>query len=126
MQRPLHFCLIDEVDSILIDEARTPLIISAPSQTPSNMYLRFAQIARTLGESVDYNVDEKMKVATLTEQGIEKVERALGVSNLYDNDGVRLVHHMEQALRAEVLYKLDREYVVRNGEIIIVDELLGG
>ncbi len=125
VQRPLHFCLIDEVDSILIDEARTPLIISAPSQTPSNMYARFAQIARGLAENMDYNVDEKMKAVTLTEAGIEKVERALGIASLYESDGIRLVHHMEQALRAEVLYKLDREYVVRNGEIVIVDEFTG-
>ncbi len=125
VQRPLHFCLIDEVDSILIDEARTPLIISAPSQTPSNMYARFAQIARGLAETADYNVDEKMKAATLTEAGIEHVEHALGIASLYESDGVRLVHHMEQALRAEVLYKLDREYVVRHGEIVIVDEFTG-
>jgi len=109
----------------LIDEARTPLIISAPSQTPSNMYARFAQIARGLAETADYNVDEKMKAATLTEAGIEHVEHALGIASLYESDGVRLVHHMEQALRAEVLYKLDREYVVRHGEIVIVDEFTG-
>lgn len=125
VQRELNFCLIDEVDSILIDEARTPLIISAPSQTSSAMYQQFAQVVRTLVENEDYNIDEKMKVSTLTEKGIEKVESALGLKDLYAEGGVRLVHHVEQALRAEVLYKRDKEYVVKEGEIVIVDEFTG-
>ncbi|HBU28270.1 TPA: preprotein translocase subunit SecA [Candidatus Uhrbacteria bacterium] len=125
VQRPLYYCLIDEVDSILIDEARTPLIISAPSQTSSAMYQQFAQIARLLQVNTDYNIDEKMKVSTLTEVGIEKVEKSLGLENLYADGGVHLVHHLEQALRAEVLYKRDKEYVVREGEIVIVDEFTG-
>ena len=125
VQRELSYCLIDEVDSILIDEARTPLIISAPSQTSSSMYQQFATVVRTLKENDDYNIDEKMKVATLTEAGINKVERALGMDNLYTDGGVQLVHHLEQALRAEVLYKRDKEYVVKEGEIVIVDEFTG-
>ena len=125
VQRDLHFCLIDEVDSILIDEARTPLIISAPSQTPSSMYEQFASVVRVLKENDDYNVDEKMKVATLTEEGINKIEASLGVDNLYAEGGVRMVHLVEQALRAEVLYKRDKEYVVKEGEIVIVDEFTG-
>ena len=125
VQRELNFCIIDEVDSILIDESRTPLIISAPSQTPSEMYKQFSMIARTLKENDHYNIDEKMKVATLTQEGIDRVEKALNIDDLYGEGGVRLVHHMEQALRAEVLYKTDREYVVREGEIVIVDEFTG-
>ncbi len=125
VQRELNFCLIDEVDSILIDEARTPLIISAPSQTSSAMYKQFAMVVRTLVENEDYNVDEKMKVSTLTEDGITKVETALGLKDLYAEGGVRLVHHVEQALRAEVLYRNDKEYVVKDGEIVIVDEFTG-
>ncbi len=125
VQRELNFCIVDEIDSILIDEARTPLIISAPAQTPSEMYQRFAQLVRGLKENEDYNVDEKMKASTLTDEGIEKLETALGVDNLYVTGGVQMVHHIEQALRAEVLYKNDREYVVKDGEIVIVDEFTG-
>ncbi|NQV12283.1 preprotein translocase subunit SecA [Candidatus Uhrbacteria bacterium] len=125
VQRDLNFCVIDEVDSILIDESRTPLIISAPAQTSSAMYQQFAQIVRVLKEDEDYNIDEKMKVATLTDNGITKIEKALGVENLYVTGGVQMVHHVEQALRAEVLHHRDREYVVKDGEIIIVDEFTG-
>ncbi len=125
VQRPFNFCVIDEVDSILIDESRTPLIISAPAQTSSAMYQQFSQIVRILKEDEDFNIDEKMKVATLTEEGINKIEKTLGVENLYVTGGVQMVHHLEQALRAEVLYKNDREYVVKDGEIVIVDEFTG-
>jgi preprotein translocase subunit SecA len=125
VQRELNFCVVDEIDSILIDEARTPLIISAPSETPSEMYKRFAQLVRGLKADEDYNIDEKMKAATLTDEGIEKLETALGIDNLYATGGIQMVHHIEQALRAEVLYKDDREYVVREGEIVIVDEFTG-
>ena len=125
VQRPLNYCLIDEVDSILIDEARTPLIISSPGQTSSAMYQQFAHIARGLRVDEHYNIDEKMRVATLTDGGIDFVEKALGVDNLYVTGGVTMVHHIEQALRAEVLYKKDKEYVVRDGEIVIVDEFTG-
>jgi len=125
VQRELNFAIVDEVDSILIDEARTPLIISAPDMESSERYRQFAQIAKTLVENADYNVDLKMRAATLTEAGITKVEKALGIANLYAEGGMDLVHHIEQALRAEVLYKLDKEYVVKDGEVIIVDEFTG-
>jgi len=125
VQRKLNFCVIDEVDSILIDESRTPLIISAPAATSSEMYQQFARIVKTLKENDDYNIDEKMKVATLSQDGISKIENALGVENLYTEGGVTTVHHVEQALRAEVLYHNDKEYVVKDGEIVIVDEFTG-
>ncbi|TSC77139.1 MAG: preprotein translocase subunit SecA [Parcubacteria group bacterium Gr01-1014_31] len=125
VQRGLHYAIVDEVDSILIDEARTPLIISAPDAESSDRYRQFAQIAGTLVENTDYNVDLKMRAATLTEVGITKVEKALGVSNLYAEGGMDLVHHIEQAVRAQSLYHLDKEYVVKDGEIIIVDEFTG-
>lgn len=125
VQRELHFAIVDEVDSILIDEARTPLIISAPSQDPEDLYYKFAEIATTLVEKDDYLVDEKLKASTLSEAGITKVEKALGVENLYAQGGTRLVHHMEQALKARALFKKDRDYVVKDGEVIIVDEFTG-
>ncbi len=124
VQRGLNFAIVDEVDSILIDEARTPLIISAPSQDPEDLYYRFAEISGKLIEKEDYQVDEKLKASTLTEAGIAKVERTLGVENLYEG-GTRLVHHMEQALKAQALFKRDRDYVVKDGEVIIVDEFTG-
>ena len=124
-QRELHYAIVDEVDSILIDEARTPLIISAPSDTPSSAYQNCARIAAMLLENKDYNLDEKLKAATLTEDGIGKVESALGIENLYTSESVEMVHHMEEALRAQALYKKDRDYVVKDGEIIIVDEFTG-
>lgn len=125
VQRGLHFAIVDEVDSILIDEARTPLIISAPSQDPEDLYYRFADIATSLVEKEDFQVDEKLKASTLTEAGIAKVEKALGIENLYAQGGTRLVHHMEQALKARALFKRDRDYVVKDGEVIIVDEFTG-
>lgn len=124
VQRDLHFAIVDEVDSILIDEARTPLIISAPAEESSDTYYRFAEIAKTLVAGEDYNVDEKLRTATYTEAGLQKVERALGVSNLYET-GLANIHHAEQALRAQALFYNDKEYVVRNGEVIIVDEFTG-
>ncbi len=125
VQRIHHFAIVDEVDSILIDEARTPLIISAPDEESTKLYETFSRIAPQLKENVDYNIDEKMRVSTLTEAGIEKVEKILGLENIYAEGGVRYVHHLEQALRAQALFKLDRDYVVKNGEIIIVDEFTG-
>jgi len=124
-QRPLHFAIVDEVDSILIDEARTPLIISAPDMESTDKYHQFFQIVKNLKANEDYNIDEKMKAATLTEAGIEKVEKALGVDNIYTDRGISDVHHVEQALRAGVLFKKDRDYVIKDGEIIIVDEFTG-
>ncbi len=125
VQRHRHFAIIDEVDSILIDEARTPLIISSPAQESQDMYYKFAEIVKKLKENEDYNIDEKMKAATLTDAGIEKVEKMLGIENLYAEGGIKLVHHMEQALRANTLFKKDKDYVVKDGEVIIVDEFTG-
>jgi preprotein translocase subunit SecA len=125
VQRGLNFAIIDEVDSILIDEARTPLIISAPDTESSKMYEEFAKIVPRLKLDEDYEIHEKEKAVTLTEQGIEKIERILGVENIYQEKGIRYLHHLEQALRAEVLFKKDREYVVKDGQIIIIDEFTG-
>ncbi|TSC55660.1 MAG: preprotein translocase subunit SecA [Parcubacteria group bacterium Gr01-1014_18] len=125
VQRPLAYAIIDEVDSILIDEARTPLIISAPSSQSSEKYFQFAQLVTLLSENADYNVDEKMRTSTLTEKGITKLEKALGVENIYVSAGIATVHHIEQALRAHALFKKDRDYVAKDGEIIIVDEFTG-
>ncbi len=119
------FAIVDEVDSILIDEARTPLIISAPDMESGELYKTFAKIAPKLQENVDYNVDEKMKTATITEPGIEKVENLLGIKDIYTEKGIKYVHHLEQALKAKELFILDRDYVVKNGEVIIVDEFTG-
>lgn len=124
-QRPLYYAIVDEVDSILIDEARTPLIISAPAQKATDTYYKFATLVRQLKENEDFNVDEKMRSATLTEAGIHKMEKALGVENIYAEGGMQTVHHMEQALKAETLFKRDRDYVLENGEVVIVDEFTG-
>jgi preprotein translocase subunit SecA len=122
-----HFAIVDEIDSILIDEARTPLIISAPVADAENLYQKFAAIARELksGEDEDYDVDEKRKQIQLTDQGIEKAEKALGVDNIYTDAGIKFVHHLETAVRAKALYRRDKEYVVRDGTIVIVDEFTG-
>lgn len=124
-QRELNFAIVDEVDSILIDEARTPLIISAPAGDNPEAYYQFAKVADRLVPE-DYILDEKRRSVTLTDKGIEKVQEILGVENLYSTKNTRLVYHMEQALRAEVLFKRDKDYVVTNsGEVIIVDEHTG-
>ncbi|HBB38600.1 MAG: Protein translocase subunit SecA [Candidatus Magasanikbacteria bacterium GW2011_GWD2_43_18] len=119
------YAIIDEVDSILIDEARTPLIISAPAEKAADQYYQFAAHVRNLSAQTDFNVDEKMRSATLTEEGIAKFEKWLGVENIYVEAGVRTVHHIEQALKAEMLFKRDKDYIVDNGEIIIIDEFTG-
>lgn len=124
VQRGLHYAIIDEVDSILIDEARTPLIISAPAQESADLYYRFADVIQHCVEKTDYNVDEKMRVATFTEEGLQKLEKLLGVKNLYE-EGLQMVHHAEQSLKAHALFKKDRDYVVTNGEVKIVDEFTG-
>lgn len=124
-QRPFYFAIVDEVDSILIDEARTPLIISAPAEEAADTYYKFSDIVNNLEEKVDYNVDEKMRASTLTEAGIKKIEQKLGVENIYADGSMSMVHHTEQALRAKALFKRDRDYVVENGEVIIVDEFTG-
>ena len=124
-QRELNFAIVDEVDSILIDEARTPLIISAPAGDNPDSYYQFAKIASHLGPD-DYVLDEKHRSVSLTDDGIEKVQRMLGIDNLYSADNTRLVYHMDQALRAQVVFQRDRDYVVTNsGEVIIVDENTG-
>ncbi len=124
-QREYHYAIVDEIDSILIDEARTPLIISAPVADAESLYDRFAAIAKTLNPETDYEVDEKHKQIQLSDAGIEKAEKALGLDNIYTDAGIKYVHHLETAVRAQALYRLDKEYVVRDGEIVIVDEFTG-
>ncbi|MCF7815413.1 MAG: preprotein translocase subunit SecA [Candidatus Pacebacteria bacterium] len=124
-QRGHAYAIIDEVDSILIDEARTPLIISAPSQDSENLYAMFAQIAERLTLDKDYTVDEKLKSATLTDAGVEAAEKMLGVDNIYTDKGIKYVHHLETAVRAKALYTRDKEYVVKDNEVVIVDEFTG-
>ncbi len=125
VQRPLHYAIVDEVDSILIDEARTPLIISAPDAESTELYKRFAQIVPSLKRDEHFTVDEKLKVVTLTDAGVDAVESALGVGNIYEPDKVHYVHHLEQAIKAEVIFQRDRDYVVRDGEVLIVDDFTG-
>lgn len=119
------FAIVDEIDSILIDEARTPLIISAPSTDPENLYKVFSQIVSTFEKETDYTVDEKHKAVHLTDSGIEKAEKALGVDNIYTEKGVKYVHHLETAVKAHALYRNNKEYVVRDNKVIIVDEFTG-
>src|SRR3989338_7711795 len=124
-QRGYHFAIVDEIDSILIDEARTPLIISAPVSDAEHLYERFVAIARTLERDTDYEVDEKHKQISLTDAGIEKAQEALGIENIYTDAGIKYVHHLETAVRAKALYERDKDYVVRGGEVVIVDEFTG-
>jgi preprotein translocase subunit SecA len=124
-QREYNFAIVDEIDSILIDEARTPLIISAPTTESGDLYVTFAQIASKLKQEQDYTVDEKLKAITLTDTGITSAEKILGVENIYTEKGIKYVHHLETAVRAKALFHLDKEYVVRDGEIMIVDEFTG-
>ncbi len=125
-QRELNFAIVDEVDSILIDEARTPLIISAPAATSGAAYDQFSKVTRQLKKEKDFEVDEKRKAVSLTDEGITHVEKILGVSNLYDTKNIRTIYHLDQALRAETLFKRDKDYVVtKDGEVVIVDEHTG-
>jgi preprotein translocase subunit SecA len=124
-QRGHAFAVVDEIDSILIDEARTPLIISAPAQESEDLYRQFADISAKLDPSADYTVDEKQKAIQLTDQGIEHAEKLLGVENIYTEKGIKYVHHLETAVRARALFERDKAYVVKNGEVIIVDEFTG-
>jgi preprotein translocase subunit SecA len=124
-RKELNYAIVDEVDSILVDEARTPLIISAPDEESTDKYYQFAKLVCQLKENEDYNIDEKMRAATLTEEGIHKMEKWLGVENIYVEGGISSVHHIEQALKAHTLFKRDRDYVVREGEVVIVDEFTG-
>jgi preprotein translocase subunit SecA len=125
VQRELNFAIVDEVDSILIDEARTPLIISGMPEMAAETYYRFAAIVPRLREGEDYEVDEKKRQVAPLESGVEKVEKALGVENLYDDVNSNLVNHLNQALRAHALFHKDREYIVRDGQVFIVDEFTG-
>ena len=124
-QRGHPYAIVDEVDSILIDEARTPLIISGPSSESARLYYQFAGVARSLTPEVDYEVDEEKRTVAPTEQGIEKVERALGIDNLYDLVSSNYVHQLTQALKSKELYKRDKDYIVADGEVKIVDEFTG-
>lgn len=124
-QRGHAFAIVDEIDSILIDEARTPLIISAPASDSEDLYSVFANIARNLKVEEHYLVDEKMKSATLTDAGVEAAERMLGIENIYTDKGIKYVHHLETAVRAKALYTNNKEYVVRDNEVVIVDEFTG-
>jgi len=124
-QRGYNYVIIDEVDSILIDEARTPLIIAAPDQQSSNFYKTFSRIVEQLEPEEDYIVDEKLKVVNTTEKGIEKVEKMINVSNIYSPENSRLVHFLEESLKAKALFARDKNYMVKNNEVIIVDEFTG-
>ncbi|MEK7514328.1 MAG: preprotein translocase subunit SecA [Patescibacteria group bacterium] len=124
-QRDYHYAIVDEIDSILIDEARTPLIISAPTAESERLYDQFAHIAKSLEEKIDFEVDEKLRAITLTDAGISKAEALLGVENIYTEKGMKYVHHLELSVRAKALFHLDKEYVVRDGAIVIVDEFTG-
>ena len=125
VQRDLHFAIVDEVDSILIDEARTPLIISGPSEKGSDLYFTANRAVLPLKREEDYEVDEKARTVQLTEQGHDKIERTLGVGNLYAPENILILHHITQALKANTLFKRDVDYVVREGEVSIVDEFTG-
>ncbi|EPR26458.1 Protein translocase subunit secA, partial [Geobacillus sp. WSUCF1] len=125
VQRPLYYAIIDEVDSILIDEARTPLIISGTAQKSTKLYVQANAFVRTLRKDVDYTYDEKTKSVQLTEEGINKAERAFGIDNLFDLKHVTLNHHIQLALRAHVTMQRDVDYVVQDGKVIIVDPFTG-
>ena len=125
VQRPHHYAIVDEVDSILIDEARTPLIISGSSDESTDKYYKIDKVIPRLEPGADFEVDEKMHQATFTESGNVKAEKLLGLENLYDPANMEFVHHLQQALKAHTLFKLDRDYVVKEGEVIIVDEFTG-
>lgn len=125
VQREKYYAIIDEVDSILIDEARTPLIISAPDTEAAQYYILFANIVKDLHQDVDYEVDEKARFVSITPEGIEIIEKKLGIENIYDSQHVRLTHYLEESLKARALFLRDKQYVVQNNQIIIVDEFTG-
>lgn len=124
-QRGRSYAIVDEIDSILIDEARTPLIISAPAAAGEDLYTVFARVAARLTLDEHYTVDEKHRGVTLTDAGIEEAEKMLGLNNIYTDKGIKYVHHLETAVRAKALYHKDKEYVIRDGEVVIVDEFTG-
>jgi len=125
VQRELNYAIVDEIDSILIDEARTPLIISSAGEESTKKYLQYAQLINRIQPEVHYAIDEKARTATLTEEGIAELEKLLGVENIYTDAGFQEVHHIEQALKAKAIFKRDTDYLVKEGEIIIVDEFTG-
>ncbi|MCJ7831042.1 MAG: preprotein translocase subunit SecA, partial [Dehalococcoidia bacterium] len=125
VQREPHYAIVDEVDNILIDEARTPLIISGPAEESTAIYPTFARLVPRLQAQVDFTIDEKMRSVALSEEGVAKLEQWLGIKNIYDPQNYRLTRYMEAALKAEILYKLDRDYVVKDGEVVIVDDFTG-
>ncbi len=125
VQRELHYAIVDEVDSILIDEARTPLIISGPAEEDPGLYYKADAVVAKLKKDVDYEIDEEAHSAMLTEEGMAKVEELLGVENLYDPSNIRMLHHVEQALKAHSLFKRDVDYVIQDGKVVIVDEFTG-
>ena len=125
VQREHNFAIVDEVDSILIDEARTPLIISSASNDSEDFYVKFYQIAKQLKKETDYKVDEKLKAISLTDEGITKAEDLLGIQNIYTEKGIKYVHHLETAVKAQALFEKDKDYVVKEGEVIIVDPFTG-
>ncbi|MEW5735797.1 MAG: preprotein translocase subunit SecA [Thermodesulfobacteriota bacterium] len=125
VQRDLNYAIVDEVDSILIDEARTPLIISGPAEKSTQLYYQVDVIIPRLRKEDDYTIDEKARAVALTEEGVAKAERMLGVENLYDHRNIEILHHVNQALRAHTMFKRDVDYIVKNGEVIIVDEFTG-
>ena len=124
-QRNYNFVIVDEIDSILIDEARTPLIISIPDKESGKLYAQFSKIAQNLKEEEDFEIDEKKKAISLKDSGIEKAENILGIDNIYTEKGIKYVHHLETAVRAKALFKLNKNYVVKDGAIVIVDEFTG-
>ncbi|MGH7141887.1 MAG: preprotein translocase subunit SecA [Candidatus Saccharimonadales bacterium] len=125
-QRDLNYAIVDEVDSILIDEARTPLIISAPSVTTGAAYSQFTKVVRQLTKDKDYETDEKRKAVVLTDEGVEKIQKMLNIDNLYGSENIRTIYHLQQALRAHSLFKRDKDYLVtKDGEVVIVDEFTG-
>jgi len=125
VQREFYYAIVDEVDSILIDEARTPLIISGPSEDSTDLYYRVNQISPHLHKDIDFTVDEKARAVSLTEEGVAKCEKLLGVKNLYDPAQAELLHHVQQALKAHALFKKDVDYLVKDGQVLIVDEFTG-
>jgi preprotein translocase subunit SecA len=125
-QRDLNFAIVDEVDSILVDEARTPLIISAPSVTSGTAYAQFSKVVRQLKKETDFETDEKRKTVILTDEGVEKIQKTLNIDNLYGSENIRTIYHLQQALRAHALFTRDKDYVVtKEGEVVIVDEFTG-
>jgi preprotein translocase subunit SecA len=125
VQRNLHYAIIDEVDSILIDEARTPLIISAAAESSTEKYMKYGQLVGKLEENTHYDVDEKGRNVTLNEAGIKKMEELLGIQNIYTEGGFSEVHHIEQALKAKACYQVEKDYIIRDGQVVIIDEFTG-